>query len=156
MPRDAVASTCHEVALPAGRRGKILPADNAGEFAVHCHSTWVDQLAATGWLDEAERDAAAMLHQAFEHSRLRPRLAARCDGVVVDHDAAGDTPFEQMNPAEMASWRRLHRLLREVPAVHRHQVQCVCCWNQPPWDVRSLRLGLKVLADALRRAQRRR
>lgn len=154
MPRDATPPAVVEVTLPAGRRGRIVAADDAGQFAISTNSSWVDQLRAVGWLGDDEADAAALLVESFERTGIRPRLSAAYDGIHADHSAGADALLETMNPTEMAAWRQLHRLLRLVPAAHRHQCQAVACWNAAPWDVRTLRAGLAALAAALRRPPR--
>jgi hypothetical protein len=150
MPRDCSAQALGEVVLPGGRKGRIVPSDDAGQFAVLTATTWVDRLFAAGHLSRDERDAAARLYETFEASGIRQRLVSSCyDGPPVD---AGQSPghlLETMTPAETKAWRRCGKLLNAVPARYRTQVSAVVCWDCQPWDVRALQRGLRVLAVAL-------
>lgn len=152
MPRDDPRSL-GEVTLPAGRAGRVVETVTAGQFAVVTAATWVDRLFAAGHLGLDERDAAARLHEAFEMSGIRPRLAGAYDGVVVDGSGAGGM-LETLGRTEFRAWRRCNRLLDQIPPKLRSQVRAVVLWDTEPWSIPALRLGLRTLAAALRRPRR--
>lgn len=151
MPRDSTSSpVVAEVGLSGGRRGRIIAADDAGEFAVVVNSTWIDRLHAVGRLDDAARDAAVLVLEAFEAAGIRPRLTGKYDGVTVDHADAAGSLLETLSAAEMRSWRRLGWLLARIPRQYRSQCSLVICWGHQPWNLEALRRGLHQLAKALR------
>lgn len=151
MPKDGTAAV--EISVSGGRRARIIPADEAGQFAVLVPSSWIDRLHAAGELADDERDAARQIHLAFEASNIRPRLTGDYDGVVVDHCGTGGL-LETLDRSEMQAWRRVGQLLAMVPHDCRSQVSAVVTWDCRPWDIRGLQRGLCALAIALRQPRR--
>jgi hypothetical protein len=152
MPKDGFAAGC-EIPVSGRRRARIIPTEDAGQFAVLVPSSWIDRLYQAGELADDEYDAARQIHLAFEASAIRPRLTGDYDGVVVDHCGTGGL-LETLDRSEMQAWRRCGRLLAMVPRDCRSQVSAVCCWDCTPWNVRALQRGLRVLACTLRRPRR--
>lgn len=155
MPRDVSFRDLGEVRLGGGRRGRVIETPVAGEFAVQVAACWVDRLYTAGHLDTAERDAAAVLHRAFEASAIRPRLTGAYDGAAVDGSDYTGGLLETLGRSEMQAWRRCNHLLDQVPGRYRSQVRAVALWDVQPWNVPELRLGLRALSAALRQLRRR-
>lgn len=153
MPRDDPRSL-GEVTLPAGRSGRVVETVTAGQFAVVTAATWVDLLFAAGHLGLDERDAADRLHEAFEMSGIRPRLAGAYDGVVVDGSGAGGM-LETLGRTEFRAWRRCNHLFDQIPPKLRSQVSAVVLWDTQPWNISELRLGLRALSAVLHQSRRR-
>ena len=139
------------VALPGGRRARIVAADDAGQTRLHIlDADWIDRLLCLGLIDPGQHDAAVALAALHEACGVRQRLASPYDGVVVD--GVGDTgsPLEHMTGSEARAWRRLHRLLRCAPQFARGEVQAVCLDGLRPISIARLRAGLAAIARALR------
>ena len=147
MPRDADVA---DIELPGGRRGRVVETIAAGQFAIQAQSTTIDQLYAAGHLGPHEFEAAAVLAETFEQSRVRPRLTGAYDGVLIDGPVSTGTLLETLNATELRAWRRTGRLLNAIPRRHRTQVAMVVCWDARPWDVHALQIGLRAIARALR------
>jgi hypothetical protein len=152
MPRDSTArATIAELPLSGHRRARVVPADDAGEVRLVVQDGCpLDKMLRLGWIDRDEHAAAALLLQQFEMTGLRQRTGGSYSGVVVDHSDAS-SPFETMDASQLAAWRRLGKLLNQVPAQCRTQVTMVTLWHAAPWHIPSLRRGLAVLARRMHR-----
>ena len=76
MPRDSAPPADAMVDLPAGRRGRVCMADDAGSFKIEViGADWIGRLAGAGALDRTQTVAAQVLALLFERSSIRPRSA---------------------------------------------------------------------------------
>lgn len=79
MPRDVSAIEQGHVVLPGNRKGRVCPADDAGQFRVEvAGACWLDRLVDAGLIDRDQHDAGTRLaalvrgsqHAAEGHRRL--------------------------------------------------------------------------------------
>lgn len=156
MPRDALPPpAAAEINLPGGRRGKVIAADDAGEFRIALQGhDWISRLAAIGWLDRNQVEAAGRLRELFDQSGIRPRVGGSYQAPV---DAfSRDFMLEGLDDAETAAWRRLGRLLGSVPPECRCAVEDGTLWDRQPGSLERLCRGLDAVARAMRQPRRRR
>jgi hypothetical protein len=155
MPRDD--TVLPEVPLPGGRVGRLVPASDAGQFAIVTAASWIDRLHRGGVLGRDEYDVATLLQDLFERSGVRPRLVGGTYDGAASVDGGGGSDgrlLESLSPGEMAKWRRLGKLLALVPKQYRTCVSLTSCWDLPPLNIRALQRGLTILARrALRRPE---
>lgn len=156
MPRDSSPEGVGEVTVAGGRRGRVIETVVAGQFAIEViGADWLSRLAGAGVLSRDEVEAAQVLQVLFERSGIRPRMAGKYDGVLVDHCAGGgDDLLEALTAEELAAWRRLGRLLSRCPPHCRSAVENLALWDQRPTSIRLVRDGLDAVAKALGRARR--
>jgi hypothetical protein len=132
------------VALPGGRTGVKVPADDAGEWTVHVEPAErsIAHLRATGQLSERQCDAAAEM----------ARLYGRGDGSMPGRRPGSGSDVDEEATAEA---RREFRALLSVAPQRAHWAIIVLCMGEWPAgpDPRPLwREGLSAIADRMKLA----
>jgi hypothetical protein len=153
MPRDTSLQDDGLVMLPGNRVGRLCDADSAGEYRLQLRGTTrLEQLSDLGLLDQVQLESGQRLAHLFEASSLRPTLGSSLSPQVDGHGSG--FALELLDSTQLRSWRRLGRLLAACPAYARADVEAVCFWDRQPQSLAGLRIGLRAVADALRRPRR--
>lgn len=138
MPRDVSAIEQGHVVLPGNRKGRVCPADDAGQFRVEvAGACWLDRLVDAGLIDRDQHDAGT-----FEEASTRPRVTG---GYTGPGGRSSEYFLERLDAKQLAAWRRLGRLLAVVPPACRPSVEDAVFWDRRPESIQRLRRGLGAI-----------